>query len=203
VICMGDGVGLRPNALDVKAFQSIDITADWMEHIRRCSDGGRGGSGVADGYCECVPSVYTLWAISHIVCAIRQWCKRCSVLCSSSGHHGQLLLSGAMVATGRPMGSLSHVASQSTSEAGRWRCLWNISSQLICPTFGMIMVLGSAGACGRRMLRSVGSEGQDEIVFGCFLSTFLHADKQLRRGSRGLLVLRFCVIACVMFLIVV
>ena len=26
-----------------------------MEHIRRCSDGGRVESGVAGGYCECVP----------------------------------------------------------------------------------------------------------------------------------------------------
>ena len=56
-MCVRGGVGLRPNALDVKAFQSIVITADWMEHSRRCSDGGRGGSGVAGGYCECVYSM--------------------------------------------------------------------------------------------------------------------------------------------------
>ena len=125
------------------------------------------------------------------------------MLFSSFGHQGQELLSGAMVAMGRPTGSLSHVANHSMSEAGRWRCLWKISSQLICPTFGRVRVSGCAGASGRRMLRRVGSDGSVAIVVGCFLSIFLHAERQLRMGSRGLCVLRFCVIAWAMSLIVV
>ena len=125
------------------------------------------------------------------------------MLCSSFGHQGQLLLSGAMVAIGRPSGSLSQVANHRMSEAGRWRCLWKISFQLTCPMFGRTRVLGSAGASGRRMLRSVGNEGSVTIVLGCFLSIFLQADRQLQIGSRGLCVLLFCVIAWAMSLNVV
>ena len=71
------------------------------------------------------------------------------VLCSVFGHHGHCELSGAMLAMGRPMGSRSHVASHRMSVAGRCRWEWKISSQFSCPTLGMIIVLGSGGACGR------------------------------------------------------
>jgi hypothetical protein len=61
-----------------------------------------------------------------------------------------------MVAMGCPTGRRSHVASHSRSEAGRCRCEWIISAQLTCPTLGMTSMFGSLGACGRRILRSVG-----------------------------------------------
>ena len=124
-------------------------------------------------------------------------------MCSSLGHQGQLLLSGAMVVRGHPIGSLSHVANHSVSEAGRCRCLWKISDQLICPTQGNVRGLASAGTVARSMFRSTGRGGCAAIVLGCFFSILLHAARQLRRGSRGLFVLRFCVIAWVMLLRVV
>ena len=123
-------------------------------------------------------------------------------MCSSFGHHGQLQLSGAMVVRGRPRGSLSHVANHSVSEVGRWRCLWKTSVQLICPTLGIMSRLGSAGAVARRMSHSTGRGGLVAIVFGCFFSIFLQADKQLRQGSRCLFVLRFCMIARAMLVMV-
>ena len=101
------------------------------------------------------------------------------------------------------MGSLSHVASHSVSEAGRCRCLWKISSQLICPTLGNVRGLASAGAFARSMLRSTGRGGCAAIVLDCFFSILLHAARQLRIGSRGLFVLRFCVIAWAILLRVV
>ena len=110
--------------------------------------------------------------------------------CSVFGHQGHCLLSGEMLAMGWPMGSLSHVASHSVSEAGRWQCLWKISSQLTGPTLGMIVVLGVLGACGWRMLRRVRSGGIDAIVFGVRFSIFLQAERPLRRGSIKSLMLR-------------
>ena len=95
------------------------------------------------------------------------------------------MLSGAMLATGCPRGRRSQVAIHKMSVAGRWRCLWNISSQLIDPTLGMMIVLGVLGAVGRRMLRNVGREGVSAMVFGRIFSIFLQADRPLRRGSTG------------------
>jgi hypothetical protein len=135
------------------------------------------------GGCECVPSAKIIWVVSHTDLAIWHWWKRCIVLSSVFGHHGHCELSGAMVAMGRPIGRRSHVASHRMSEAGRCRCWWKISSQPTCPTLGMISVLGSVGACGRRILRSVGSDGRDAIVFGIWFSIFLQAERLLRRGS--------------------
>ena len=43
---------------------------------------------------------------------------------------------------------------------------------------------------GRSMLRSVGREGEAEMVFGVAFSIFLQADSPLRRGSIGSLILR-------------
>ena len=63
--------------------------------------------------------------------------------------------------------------------------------------------LASAGTVARSMFRSTGRGGCAAIVLGCFFSILLHAARQLRRGSRGLFVLRFCVIAWVMLLRVV
>jgi sugar phosphate permease len=99
------------------------------------------------------------------------------------GHHGHCVLSGAMFAMGWPTGSRSHVASHSRSEAGRWRCLWNISSQLTCPTLGMVSVLGSLGAWDRSTFRSREMGGIEAIVSGVMFSIFLHAERPLRRGS--------------------
>ena len=113
------------------------------------------------------------------------------MLCSEFGHQGHCLLSGEMLAIGWPIGSLFHVASHRMSEAGLCRCLWNISSQLIVPTLGMVSVLGTPGACGRRILRSVGRGGIEAIVFGMMFSIFLHAERPLRKGSIESLVLRF------------
>ena len=107
-----------------------------------------------------------------------------------SGHQGQCDLSGDIVAIGWPMGSLFHVASHRISAAGRWRCLWNISSQLAGPTLGMVIVLGVLSACGWRMLRRVGSDGIFAIVLGARVSIFLHAERLLRRGSTESLILR-------------
>ena len=120
-------------------------------------------------------------------------------MCFSLGHHGQLSLSGAIVATGRPTGSLSHVAIHRISLAGWWQCLWKISSQLSWPMLGMVIVL-SVGFCGIRVLRSVGSVGRAAIVPVCFCSILLQAARQLRRGSKGLRILHFCVIAWIMSL---
>jgi hypothetical protein len=75
------------------------------------------------------------------------------------------------------------VASHSRSEAGRWRCLWNISSQLTCPTLGMVSVLGSLGAWDRSTFRSREMGGIEAIVSGVMFSIFLHAERPLRRGS--------------------
>jgi len=112
------------------------------------------------------------------------------VLCLILGHHGHCVLSGAMFATGWPTGSRSHVASHSRSEAGRWRCLWNISSQLTCPTLGMVSVLGSSEAWDWRILRSREMGGTEAIVFGIRFSIFLHAERPLRRGSIARRILR-------------
>src|SRR5947208_2826897 len=98
------------------------------------------------------------------------------------GHHGHCALSGDMVVMGWPIGSRSHVASHRMSEAGRCRCWWKTSSQLTCPTLGMVRVLDSMGTCGQRILRSVGSEGRAAIVFGILFSIFLQAERLLRRG---------------------
>jgi len=84
----------------------------------------------------------------------------------------------------------SHVASHSRSEAGRCRCLWNISSQLTCPTLGMVSVLGSSEAWDWRILRSREMGGTEAIVFGIRFSIFLHAERPLRRGSIARRILR-------------
>jgi sugar phosphate permease len=119
------------------------------------------------------------------------------------GHQGQCVLSGAMLATGWPSGSRSHVASHSISEAGRWRCLWNISSHSTGPTLGMMHMLGISGACARSILRSVGREGLDAMVPGILFSIFLHAERLLRRGSMGSLILRRWEMDWIMLLCVV
>lgn len=111
-------------------------------------------------------------------------------MCVVLGHQGHCALSGDMFEMGGPSGSLSHVAIHRMSEAGRRRCLWNISSQLAGPTLGIVIVLGVLLACGRRMLRSVGREGVSAMVFGRMFSIFLHAERLLRRGSIGGLILR-------------
>src|SRR6185369_17177620 len=94
-----------------------------------------------------------------------------------------------MVAMGWPSGSRSHVASHSISDAGRWRCLWNISSHPTGPTLGMMHMLGVAEACGQSMLHSVGREGRDAMVPGILFSIFLHAERLLRSSSKGSLIL--------------
>ena len=53
------------------------------------------------------------------------------------------------------------------------------------------------------MLRSVGREGRDAIVFGSVFSIFLHAERLLRRGSHGSRILRCCEIDWMMSLCVV
>ena len=120
-----------------------------------------------------------------------------------SGHQGQCDLSGDIVAMGQPMGSLFHVASHRISAAGRWRCLWKISSQLAGPTLGMVIVLGVLLACGRRMLRRVVNGGMAAIEFGDRVSIFLHAERLLRRGSIGSLMLHLSVMDWIMLLCVV
>ena len=120
--------------------------------------------------------------------------------CVILGHQGHCLLSGDMLDTGCPRGSRSHVAIQRMSVEGRWRCLWNISSQLSGPILGKVIVLGVLGAVGRSMLRSVGRAGVSAMVFGRIFSIFLQADRPLRRGSRGGWILRCWVISWIMLL---
>ena len=69
-----------------------------------------------------MPSAYIIWMVSHTDWAIWHWWKRWRALCFMFGHQGHCVLSGAMVATGWPIGSRSHVASHRMSVAGRCRC---------------------------------------------------------------------------------
>jgi len=51
------GMGFSPNALVVKAFQSVSMAADWSERSRRDCCGVRVGFGMFGGGCVCVPAV--------------------------------------------------------------------------------------------------------------------------------------------------